>query len=97
MKNFDEKIKNKVLSVEYTKAPVESEMTKMFDQLDGSLIIKSPLSTGRIESKTRILQPFLLRIAAAISILAVVGFSIYYLNEVSIYVSNGNNLTHNGT
>ena len=94
MKNFDEKIKNKVLSVEYTKAPVESEMTKMFDQLDGSLIIKSPLSTERIESKTRILQPFLLRIAAAISILAVVGFSIYHLNEVNIYVSNGNNLTH---
>ena len=94
MESFDEKIKNKVLSFEYTKAPTESEVSSLFDQLDGTDSIYLPSEKKEEEGKIRTFQPFFMKFAAAVTILLIAGFSLYRLNDVNIYIVKGNTLTH---
>jgi ferric-dicitrate binding protein FerR (iron transport regulator) len=94
MENFDKKIKDKVLSFEYTKMPMESEMSKMFEQFQQEQIPESPFVSVHNESKVRKLHPFYLKIAAAVAVLLIVGYSSYYLNSVDVYMSNGNSIAH---
>jgi ferric-dicitrate binding protein FerR (iron transport regulator) len=89
MENFDKKIKGKVLSFEYTKMPIESEMFKMFQELEG----KKMSEPSKNEGKVRKLQPFYLKIAAA-AVLLIIGYSSFYLNGVNVYVPKGNSMVH---
>lgn len=94
MENFDKKIKDKVLSFEYKKAPSESEMSKIFEQLEGSQNQDSPFVSVHKKDNVRKIRPIFLRYAAAVALLFVVGLGSYYLNGVDVYVSNGNSITH---
>ncbi len=94
MEKFDQKIKDKLSSLEYNEAPDTDLMSAMFNQLKKSQIQNTPVVELLPEKETRRLYRFYFRIAAAIVILMAVGFSLYRVNEVSLYALKGGKLTH---
>lgn len=94
MENFDQKIRNKLFSLEYEKAPNVSLMSGMFEQLEQSQIKEVPVIELEHTNNARNLYGTYIRIAAAVVFLIVAGFSFYQVNEVNLYASKGSNLTH---
>lgn len=94
MENFDQKIKNKLSSLEYNQASDTDLMSAMFDQLGKSQIQDTPVVELLPKKETKHLYRFYFRVAAAIVILISVGFSLYRVNEVTLYALKGNKLTH---
>lgn len=94
MEHFDQKIRNKIFSLEYTKAPVDALMGRMFERLDERREEETPVIELAYERGTRKLYSMYLRIAAAVAILVAVGFGFYQVNEVNLYASKGSREMH---
>lgn len=94
MEKFDQKIKNKLFSLEYKEAPDDGLMSAMFERLDKSREEETPVIEFAAEQETRKLYKIYFRVAAAVAILISVGFGFYIVNEVNLYASKGNKMTH---
>lgn len=94
MEKFDQKIKNKISSLDYNQAPGTDLMFAMFDQLEKSQIQDTPVVELLPKKETKYSYRFYFRIAAAMVILVAVGFSLYRVNDVSLYALKGRKLTH---
>ncbi len=94
MEYFDQKIRNKIFSLEYNQAPADSLMSGMFEQLDKMQVTEAPVIELAPEQGIRKLYSAYFRVAAAVAILIGVGFGFYQVNEVNLHAIKGSKLTH---
>jgi ferric-dicitrate binding protein FerR (iron transport regulator) len=94
MENFDQKIRNKLFSLEYNQAPDNDLMAGMFERLDKRLDIETAVIEISPEKEKRNSYGAFLRIAASVIILIAVGFGLYQVNEVNLYALKGSKAMH---